>query len=64
MFAQESHFGVPWQKLAYIVDVRIQTIDDVPRVTGPGLLALVVRSNQSLSVMRENARGSAPIAGN
>jgi len=32
MFSQGSEFGVPWQKLAYIVDVTIETINEVPRV--------------------------------
>lgn len=32
MFSQGSDFGVPWQKLAYIVDVKIETINDTPRV--------------------------------
>jgi hypothetical protein len=32
MFAQGSEFGVPWQKLAYIVDVTIETINEVPKV--------------------------------
>jgi hypothetical protein len=32
MFAQGSEFGVPWQKLAYIVDVQVQTIDEKPTV--------------------------------
>jgi hypothetical protein len=32
MYAQGSKFDVPWQKLAYIVDVQVQTIEEVPRV--------------------------------
>lgn len=32
MFAQGLEFGVPWHKLAYIVDVQVQTIDGKPRV--------------------------------
>jgi len=32
MFSQGSQFGVAWHKLAYIVDVQIQTINEMPRV--------------------------------
>jgi hypothetical protein len=32
MFAQGAHFGVSWHKLAYVVDVQIQTIEERPRV--------------------------------
>lgn len=32
MFSQGSKFDVPWHKLAYLVDVQIQTIEEVPRV--------------------------------
>ena len=32
MYAQGSQFGVPWHKLAYVVDVQVQTIDEQPRV--------------------------------
>lgn len=32
MYAQGSQFGVPWHKLAYVVDVQIQTINEQPRV--------------------------------
>ena len=32
MYAQGSQFGVPWQDLAYFVDVQVQTIDGKPRV--------------------------------
>lgn len=32
MYAQGSDFDVPWQKLAYVVDVQIQTINEQPKV--------------------------------
>jgi hypothetical protein len=32
MYAQGSEFDVPWQKLAYVVDVQIQTINEQPKV--------------------------------
>jgi hypothetical protein len=32
MYAQGADFGVPWHKLAYVVDVQIQTINEQPRV--------------------------------
>ena len=32
MYAQGSEFGVPWHKLAYVVDVQIQTVNEQPKV--------------------------------
>ena len=32
MFERGSEFGVPWHKLAYIADVKIETIKGIPRV--------------------------------
>jgi hypothetical protein len=32
MFAQGSEFGKPWQKLAYLVDVQVQNIEEKPTV--------------------------------
>lgn len=32
MLAGDSRFNKPWQKLAYIVDVKVQTIQDAPKL--------------------------------
>lgn len=32
MFAQGSKFSIPWQELAYLVDVQVQAIEGKPRV--------------------------------
>lgn len=32
MLAGDSRFNKPWQKLAYIVDVKVQTIQDIPKL--------------------------------